>query len=269
MARARTAALDFPQDDVRPDTEQNSNYLCRITANDLGFASSADNTGSGTTPTILLKLPEQFQFSVASAFEAPFAQGLIQSEGIKNFSKFMGFSNLVTQSLTAQVWQGTQEVDFSLTFELVAENDPDTDVVQPIKRLMMLTLPDVGPIGLLTPPGPVIDFARSAESLRQSATSIGASALSSITGRGATDITPAKVYYKNDISLEIGRFLKFPSVVVRNVSFNGKMMFHKSGLPISASVDVSFGTFVVPTKNDVDGMFPTSRKTRASTKAAS
>jgi len=252
----RVASLDFP-DENGESSGPNPNYLCRITANDLGFNDRA-KIPAGSTPTILLSLPEQFQFSVASAYETPFAQGLINSEGLKNFSRIMGITNFVSQGLTAQVWQGTNEVNFSLTFELVAKNDPDEDVVQLIKRLMLLTMPDENAVGLLTPPGPTIDFVASAEQL-------GFSALK----EAFKNSRAPELKYKNIITLEIGRFLRFESVVVENVSMTGKSLFHKSGLPIAASVDVSFKTFVVPIKKDLNNMFPYSKPTRISNKGTS
>ncbi len=253
---SRLATLDFPADDEAVSTT-NKNYLCRITANDLGSQERA-RTGSGSTPTILLNLPEQFQFSVASAYETPFAQGLIDNETIKNFGRVMGVTNFVTQGLTAQVWQGTSETSFSMTFELVAKDDPDKDVVQPIKRLMLLTMPDENAVGLLTPPGPTIDFGSTAEQFSFSALR-----------QALKDKNPPKVIYKNTISLEIGRFMRFPSVVVENVAVNGKSLFHRTGLPIVATVDISFKTFVVPVKKDLDGMFPYSAATRISSKGTS
>lgn len=113
----RLSQSDFAEDDYAT-YEQNPNYICRITANDAAFTDSNRTQVASGPPTILLNLPEQFSFSVASAYEAPFSQGLIQNEGIRNFAKVMGVTNLVTQGLTAQVWQGTQEVQFTLTFEI-------------------------------------------------------------------------------------------------------------------------------------------------------
>lgn len=271
----RMSTLEFPPDD-QDQPEQNSYYLCRITANDMEYSDGQKGGSaqqkSGQNPTILLHLPEQFQFSVQSAYDTPFAQGLIDSEGIKNFSRVMGISNLVTQNLTSQVWQGTNEVSFAMTFELFATRDPDEEVLQPIKRLMMLTLPGVGPLGLLTPPGPTIDFKKSWSDLKESVgqsvgagvdglKNVGKSFLGLEAGEQRQAKTPT-LHYKNVISLEIGAFLRFDSVVVETVDMSGKTLFDKMGRPIAASVNVSFKTFQVPTKNNLDAMFPNSKPTK-------
>jgi hypothetical protein len=185
---------------------------------------------------VRLYLPEQFTFAIGTSYQQPFAQSMVK-QTLTNFAAMVGMTNFVTQAMTLQVWQGTTEVQFSLSFELHAKTDAEKDVIQPIKDLLYLNLPgrtqSFG--GFLTPPGPSLTVDKpsglSLEALSQA------------------------VKYKNEISLQIGHFMRFDSVVIEQVNHVFDTQFDKKGLPTSAQVDVQFKTFVVPVRDDLNRMF--------------
>jgi hypothetical protein len=59
----------------------------------------------------------------------------------------------------------------------------------------------------------------------------------------------------NNISLYIGQFMYFPSVVVTDVSPTFDVVLSPDGKPMRATVNVGFRTFYVPTENDIENMF--------------
>jgi hypothetical protein len=69
----------------------------------------------------------------------------------------------------------------------------------------------------------------------------------------------------NNISLHVGQFLYFPSVVVTDVSPTYDVLLGQDNNPLRASVNVNFRTFYIPTQNDIDIMFPSTAKSEVST----
>lgn len=107
---------------------------------------------------IVATLPDTFAFDIASQYEAPFAQGLGGEGKIASMLRLGGLS-LTNQAMTAQVWQGTSDVQFTIPFVFQADTNEIEDVIKPIKNLLKLTLPRVGKTGgLLESPGPRIDL---------------------------------------------------------------------------------------------------------------
>lgn len=267
------AKLDFADYDTAKG-QKNPNYMVQITfeANARDEQSSGERLGGLNTPggnVISAYLPENFQFAFSSAYDQPFSQGFIQNSPLQGLSKMMGGS-LTTQAMTAQVWQGTPSPEFSLSLVFMAENDPIEEVVRPISRLSKMALPGVinGLGGMLTPPGPrisITDVAKAATNASGASGSTDNKDLAANTdftqrvlqagtqklaGLSKTLKTPT-----NNISLRIGRFLYFPSVVISSVSQTYDTMFDTRGKPLKATVDVTFTTFFVPTKDDVDEIF--------------
>lgn len=248
---------------------RNPNYQARIVYQKAETEEQQDDGGSGV---VSLYLPENFQLNFSSSYDQPFAQGIINAPGISGAAKFFGAS-LTSQSMSVQVWQGSTCPEFNLTFQLIAETDPVQDVLMPIKRLSKLALPGVTAAKLLSPPGPRIDPLVAAQAasavasgvistiggalagiVTQDYTAIVGSAKSAAAGAGkALDALIENP--KNNISLYIGRFLRFPSVVIQSVSQTYDTIFDKRGLPLKANVDVTFSTWYVPVKSDVDRIF--------------
>jgi hypothetical protein len=260
------AALNASAANAASAAGLNPNYMARIV-----YQNNQDGTDTTDPGVIAMFLPETFQLNFSSSFDQPFSQGLVNMPGLAQAAKMFGAS-LTSQSMSVQVWQGTTCPQFNLTFQLIAENDSMTDIILPIKRLSKLCLP--GQVdGLLTPPGPRLDIVQVAAALVNAATAgvngLG-DALSGVVtadydaiakGLGASSQAVGTAFRnalrnpKNNVSLWIGKFLHFPSVVLDSVSQTYDTVFDKNGLPIKATVDITFSTWFVPIKADVEDIF--------------
>lgn len=230
-------------------------------------------------------LPETVGVDVNATYDAPYAQGVGGvSERLGALAQFIGM-NLTTQALTAQIWQGGAFINFQLPFVFHAETSAEKDVMEPIKNLLRLTMPKdptKGGGGILEAPGPHVDIKKLAENGGAGA----ATAVQDFRENGLKTMmdtakqvmndplgTAAKVKdaannvsqrmsqalvnsVVNNISLYIGQFLYFPSVVITDVSPTFDTTLDGTGKPTRATVDVSFRTFYVPTQNDIETMFP-------------
>lgn len=237
-------------------------------------------------------LPEQVNLDINANYDAPYAQGMgsAVNEKLGSLARFAGLS-LTTQALTIQVWQGGSNIQFSLPLIFQAETSGVADVMKPIKDLMKLMMPkDPQGGGLLEAPGPRLDpdklIAQAGPTISKIAGDVGSAisgGLSNMVDTGrqvlndpigtarnigntvAKPISNAIVNsVKNNISLYIGQFQYFPSVVVTDVSPTFDVVLGPDKNPQRASVVVQFRTFYTPTERDIEGMFPAAQDGAAS-----
>lgn len=183
---------------------------------------------------VLAYVPETFQISVSSQFNQPFGQGLSNSTVGTAAKSFMGTA-LTSQSMTAQVWEGTQPIELTLELELVAEYDPKAEVLEPIKKLLAMCMPSRGPTGvLLAPPGPTY---------RET---VNWTAFDTYKGEGRA---------AKQITVQIGTFMLFDNVVIENVNTTFHSMMHESGIPLRATCSVTFKTFFIQLTDDIPRLF--------------
>jgi hypothetical protein len=227
-------------------------------------------------------LPESVNIDVNASYDAPFAQGLsgMAPAMIGNLARFMGLS-MTTQALTAQVWQGGSFIDFTLQLIFQAEASGAEDVMIPIKKLLKLVMPqDPTGGGLLSAPGPHLDYQKLKDNgLEQIDKTFSAkgivnglvdtavaltdhpvaviSGIQQTAGKIAQPVSRAiEASIVNNISLYVGSFLYFKSVVVTDVSPTFDVMLGEDMNPQKASVNVTFRTFFMPTAKDIEDMFP-------------
>lgn len=232
-------------------------------------------------------LPETIGMDVNATYEAPFVQGLgalSGMEGLSSLARFLGMS-LTTQSLTAQIWQGGAFIEFTIPFVFQAETSAAQDVILPIQRLLSLMMPkDPTGGGLLEAPGPRIDLTKLAANAREELKGAGSAVVNEITGlaksidtsngivstaidaankgqaslnKAAKSVSTALVNsVVNNISLHLGQFLYFPSVVITDVSPTFDTIIAGDKNPMRATVNVGFRTFYLPTSKDIAIMFP-------------
>jgi hypothetical protein len=200
--------------------EMNPNYQVRI----------VQKNGPGITAFV----PETFQFAVTSQFGQPFGQGLMNSAA-GNAAKVGLSTALTSQVMTAQVWEGSQPIEITLELEFAAESDPIKEIREPIMHLLEMTMPSSDGVGgLLKPPGPkYLDL-------------INWQAFEAKKGAGQAD---------KQIDVFIGKFLSFDNVVIESVNATFQSMMHESGIPLRATVAVTFKTFFVPIKEDIANIF--------------
>jgi len=261
----------------------NPDFLVTIT--------QADNGVSINAP-----MPDSFAMDFASSYDAPFAQALGANIPGAKYAKLGGYT-LQSQVMTAQVWQGSSQTDLNVAIEFQAELDPIAEVHDPIMQLCKLVSPSVNGTGLLlTAPGPRLDWTKIPESTKQAATdsinaitSIGATSDNTTAGQ-ATDSSSAvntpstqpnsqssqqsasdkkaanialqalKSAVKNQISITIGNYLHFDSVVITNVQLTfSSILDDATGLPVHAKADIKFTPLFMITADDLDNIFLTKR----------
>ena len=253
-------------------------YTMLLHSNDLGI-------------TVTAALPETFAYDVSSQYQPSFSQGISVSDSVSNGLRLVGMS-LTNQAMTAQIWQGTTDIQFTIPVILQAEEDEGPEIMTPLKNLHRLTLPSRDKEGgLLRSPGPQLDLEKlaansgalsgfAAEGAKTQAQDAGrlASAVSGLMigesgdGMGAyaksakearanmdtASATASSVIHaatKNIITLKIGRFMKLPSVVVETVSLTGHIQPLASGVPQRVEVSITFRTFMIPTADELDEIF--------------
>jgi len=156
--------------------------------------------------------------------------------------------SLQTRYTSRRIWKGTSPVTITLPLKFMAVRNGWKDVVQPSMYLQRMALPslgsdfkgDEGPFSaLLVPPGPSpfnVEDIVEADRLKN-------------TGLGKSLATGWNT------KVEVGKFLVFDNVIVKDVSvtFGSRMM--SSGHPTESNVEVIFETYEIVTKkvleNDV------------------
>lgn len=270
-------------------------YSCLIVCNDLGIVVRAS-------------LPETFTLDTTSEYNAPFAQGLLGSLPLVGSAVKMLGLQLTSQALTAQVWEGSSISEFQLQLVFQVETDVNKDVLEPLMKLMFLTVPrEETEGGLLSAPGPQIDLkklvnssAHQAMKLADKTNSEAKAAAAKLKGQeagkegfidngkrmlsGIGDTTFTQIVdsaieggqkmrsgadtlstavagaivnsIKNNISIYIGRYLYFPSVVITDVNQEHTVQPMVDGNYTRVEVGLRFRTFYQPTQRDIPVMFP-------------
>ena len=267
------------------EPRRNTNYTVIVHA-----SNDADN---GKPITVTAPLPPEFAFDLANSYEAPFAQGLVQDQNIRNAAAAFGM-RAATPSMTAQIWQGTSEQDMSLELEFHTETDPLQDVRAPVISLLSLVTPGVNSTtNMLTSPGPRLEG--SIEEIGKLAADIGGTLIGAITSAvsSATGVTPPKVVdklqdpnqttlagnggqaptanptpqglgssqfwkkrVKNQISIQIGNYAFFDSVVITDVSKTFVSNIDPTtGWPHHMRVSVRFRPLFCIVRDDLEQIF--------------
>lgn len=142
--------------------------------------------------------------------------------------------SLVNRFTTRRIWRGTSPIELTMNLKFESISDTFKNVVKPTMQLMQIASPSlegkIGLFGLLTPPGPNA-FRRTSSLIDESV---------------KTDIQAGDV-----ISIHIGTFLKFDSVIIKEVVPVFDNRLSPDGYPISSKVAVVFQTYEVLTKSDI------------------
>lgn len=244
--------------------------------------------------TVTAPLPETLAYDTASEYATPFAQGMLSQGNIAQALSSAGM-RVTTQAMTAQLWQGATENDIGLELEFQTYDDPDKDVRQPVLALLKLAAASVDTAtGLLQSPGPRISLedtgrilANGLSQLTNSGKQVlnGAAAVAGIEGRLNTtktmnaqtdnlnsnqkaNVTPQFVenglggaaYWKslvrNQISIQIGNYAFFDSVVILNAQeTKSHQIDARTGLPLHSKVSLRFKPLFLVTQQDLQQIF--------------
>lgn len=191
----------------------------------------ADSLG-GTPAAIKAWAPEEMSFSVESTWDAPFESA---GSSIATAAAALGFS-VQTKAQSTQVWKGTTPIQITMPFRFFAESQEtaDADIINPMMNLMKLAVPDLKHNAtFLDPPGPIIPSVKNA----------------------LVNVSGGKINKGDQISIEIGRFLRFPNVIISAVNVTIPLKMTADHVPLTSTVEVTFRTFNIVTKPDLEVIF--------------
>jgi hypothetical protein len=160
----------------------------------------------------------------------------------------LGSKSLITKATSRRMWKGSSPMRLSLLMRFEAVFDPLLEVLQPLRILGSLTLPvesssETGSkLPFLGPPGPSPFQLQLQKSVRSAKLKEVASVVNSFQGG-------------DQIQIELGEFLTFFSVIVREVNLTVPIRFDASGNPVSATVNVLFETYEMLTAESFRGSF--------------
>ena len=245
-------------------------------------------------PVIMAPLPEELAYDTASEYATPFAQGLLNgSGGLAQAASSLGI-RVATQAMTAQLWQGATDNDLSLDLHFQTITDPEMDVRQPVLTLMKFSAASIdAATGLLKSPGPRFSLEDTGK-LAGAGVATAANELSGVgnalgsvvgistnlrtdrplngpnanlnanqqgnsppsTQNGLGGAQYWKGIVRNQITIQIGRYAYFDSVVILNAQTTwSNQIDGRTGLPLHAKVTVRFKPLFLVTQEDLDQIF--------------
>ncbi len=195
------------------------------------------SAGTSNVFPLRANLPERFHLQMSSDWSAPFAetsladlagQGIDKVTGrsgssavLNGLSQLTGTSTRI-QDQFIQVWQSSSALSFNVDLVFYAQESTEKEIRQ--RHLAMLKL--VAPTsvsGVLSGPGPKI----------------------------VGGLTSGR-----KISVNIGQYLYFDSVIVRDVSTDVVTLMDENGIPIGMTFNVAFETWnSCVTTDDLDKIF--------------
>lgn len=180
-------------------------------------------------------LPENYQFSLSSNFDTPFNQPLSDLMGGASGAKISKWATQGSTAVTGMttmwkyfsgaVWTGGSALQLTIPFVLQAYEDPKTEVLMPMKKLMQAVAPsEYGT--MLRAPGP------------------------HVLNNGETGLLGG-----DDITVKIGRFFKLNPCIITNVDESFDTQFDHNGDPLGVVINVSILSYFTTTKEDLDKWF--------------
>lgn len=146
---------------------------------------------------------------------------------------------------TRRIWTGTTPIKLSLNLKVVAKDDAEKEVVEPVKLLSSLALPREAIAGFMAPPGPTpFSFSETFK-----AVGIGGEV------QKAAKAWEEKGMVTEEITIQVGLFLIFTNVVVKSVDARFHSKFTPKGYPIAADVNIVFETYQVLTREEFANVF--------------
>lgn len=172
--------------------------------------------------TVFGWVPEQFALRLQNKWEQFYAN-LLENSNVNAFTSGFGSKSFFMKSMTGHVWMGTEAIEFQMQLQFDADTDVIADVHEPVEKLISWASPSYNGGGFISAPGPNL------------------------------------LSNQNRMSLRIGNFLYFDSVIIPNLDITWHSMMHHSGVPIAADVEISFRTFYTMTREDILAIFSSGR----------
>lgn len=209
-------------------------------------------------------LPEQVNMSSESSW-SPFMDSLLPggSQAVTTAGKTLGYQlNPLISKISA--WEGNKPLEWTFDLQFNARTDAKKEVLNPIYRLLALTLPkDLGN-GLVQAPGPSVSQVLEGAGQGSTATKAGAALLSPFQSLADKAINAVNDMLGLDaqanrtgtgmVQVFIGNFIHIPNVIITDVNPKFDSQF-RYGIPVSAECSISFQTLYPPTLEEVKKMF--------------
>jgi len=218
--------------------------------------------------TVVGVLQEDIQTRVESVWE-PFINASMLTTGNMLIQALTGSqSSMISKATSRRLWQGSTPMVISLKLKFEAVNNTFTEVVEPCRLLQCMALPsepanfrgvslqavwDTGKdlftggltkalsnIPFLIPPGP---------------TPFTTEGILSANKRTMGKIDMEDSTGGDKIFIEIGRFLSFWNIIVKEVPIVHHLKFDSSGNPISAEAQVVFETYEMCTVQSLEDSY--------------
>lgn len=185
---------------------------------------------------------------------------------------------LMTKSMTRRMWMGTDPITITLELRLEAENSAKEDVRQVCLFLQSLILPYLSKKGSFSEGAKSVVNTKGAKLALAGGLLTGFGLPIALTGvgvaagaKGLWDSTggfgllhppgpsPIELGYQEDmkeqISIQIGRFLYFDNVIIQECDISVPPKFADDGSPISATFKMTFQTYEIVTRDDLVNIY--------------
>lgn len=247
---------------------------------------SVNSSNPANSINVKAYIPESFMYDTSASYEAPFSQGITGNRLVDMGMRIGMGAQIRNQAMSAQVWTGNTETELGLELEFHAEKDPYTEVMLPIKQLTKLATAKEGEVlGLIESPGPRIDGVIW-EQLKSSTNAAAGYVANNVLGGEAsvgtlTDpsqtftngnndpnrvdpnassnifrASSLKSYIQDQISIQVGGFAFFDSVVITHVQKTYQTTPEATtGLPFYARVNIRFKPLFMILQHDLDNIF--------------
>ena len=214
--------------------------------------------------TIVAPFQEDISLGVESHWEPVVPAALLRT--INTVAQTATGRSAITSATTRRMWQGTSPISVSLRLKFEAVNDPFVEVVEACRLLQAIAVPSnpssasstknaasnavkrgikgigktLSDLPALLPPGPspfTWDKLLAGET--------------NFTDKTRSDIEKS-AKGGDFIMIELGTFLTFWKVIVRESNVSYKSRFSPEGYPIAAEAEIVFETYEMPTKEALE-----------------
>ena len=196
---------------------------------------SGDDSINGGAPfSVSTSVDETFSLSMSSQWNAPYANVVQEAlQGIKGGGVVMAGLEAAgmasrSRATSAQVWQSSDPIGFSIPFTFIARDDADKEIKERCRNLLKLVAPSeagqfAGMSTMLKAPGPTI---------------------------------AGQILGGRKISLHIGNFLALFNCIVDRVDIQFDSIMGATGTPHKAKVTIDVKSyFTCFTTADIDALF--------------
>lgn len=208
--------------------------------------------------TVIGVLQEEVRTRVESRWEPFIPTSLLATGNIILQAVTRGKRALITKATSRRVWMGSSPITISINLKFQAVENSFNEVVEPCRLLQSIALP--------SEPGEAIDIERVKKDIETGGVIDALSKLPVLgppgpspftlddilnTAASHNELTPTGIKEGlkggDYIKVEIGRFLTFDNVILKEVGAAHHIKFNPQGDPISANINLIFETYEMMT----------------------